>query len=83
MMFSYMLRLRMNALRSRGLSFITRSDGGSEAKAMAAKVSMMRLTHSICVTVSGLCVPIKAPKSTMNDAATLTVSWKSRNRWMF
>ena len=50
---------------------------------MAAKVSMMRFTHSICVTVSGLCVPMKAPLRTMKHAATLTVSWKSRKRWMF
>ena len=73
----------MKALRSRGLSRITRSEGGSEARAMAAKVSMMRFTHSICVTVSGLCVPMKAPLRTMKHAATLTVSWKSRKRWMF
>ena len=48
--------------------------GRQRSRAMAAKVSMMRFTHSICVTVSGLCVPMKAPLRTMKHAATLTVS---------
>ena len=49
---------------------ITRSAGGSEASAMAANVSMMRFTQSICVTVSGESVPMKAPANTMKQAAT-------------
>ena len=73
----------MKALRSRGLSCITRSAGGSEARAMAANVSMMRFTHSICVTVSGESVPMKAPANTMKQAATFTVIWKRMKRWMF
>ena len=79
----YMGRVRMKAWRSRGRSCITLSDGGSEARAMAAKVSIIRFIHSICVTVSGDSVPMKAPMSTMRHAVTLTVSWNSRNRCMF
>ena len=73
----------MNAWRERGGSFITCSVGGSEASAMAAKVSMMRFTQSIWVTVSGDCVPRKAPASTTRQAHTLTVVWKRMKRWMF
>ena len=43
----------------------------------------MRFIHSICVTVSGDSVPIKAPISTIRHAVTFTVSWKSKKRWMF
>ena len=81
--FSSIERSRMNAFRSRGLSFITLSVGGSADSAKAAKVSIIRFTHSICVTVSGVSVPMKAPQSTSRHAATFTVSWKSRNRCMF
>ena len=82
MMRRFMCDVMMKALRSRGLAFITCGDGGSDARAMAAKVSRMRFTQSICVTVSGDSVPVKAPKSTVRQAATLTVSWKSMNRCM-
>ncbi len=68
-----MERLMINAERDRGLSSITDSDGGSEARAMAAKVSIIRLTHSIWVTVSGDCMPINEPASTIRQATTLTV----------
>ena len=57
----------------RGLSFITECCGGSDANAMAAKVSIIRFTQSICVTVSGDSVPINAPISTIRQAATLIV----------
>ena len=70
----------MKASRLRGFSFITSRLGGSEANAMAAKVSMMRFTHRICVMVSGISVPIKAPKSTSSSAVTLTTSWKKMKR---
>ncbi len=72
----------MNDFRSRGMSRITASDGGSDANAIAAKVSIIRLTHSICVTVSGDSISINAPKSTTRHATTLTVSWKRMKRWM-
>ena len=67
----------------RGLSSRTSFVGGSEARAIAAKVSMIRFTHRICVTVSGISVPIIEPASTSSKAATLTVSWKKRKRCMF
>ena len=50
---------------------------------MAAKVSMIRLTHNICVTVSGDSVPMNAPTSTIRQATTFTVIWKRMNRLMF
>ena len=78
-----MLRVIIKACRSRGWSFITLCEGGNDARAIAAKVSMIRFTHNICVTVSGLCVPIKAPATTMRHATTFTVSWKSIKRCMF
>ena len=65
----FIIKLRL----SRGFSFITAADGGNEASAMAANVSIIRLTHSICVTVSGTSVPIKAPVSTIKQATTFTV----------
>ena len=67
----------------RGGSCITRSSGGREASASAAKVSMMRFTQSICVTVRGDSVPRNAPMSTMRQAATLMVIWKTMKRWIF
>ena len=73
----------MKSVCLRGLSFITSRDGGSEASASAAKVSMMRLTQSIWVTVSGSSVPMTEPPSTSSKAVTLTTSWKKRKRCMF
>ena len=67
----------------RGRSRITRLSGGSDESAMAAKVSMMRFTHSICVTLSGESRPMKAPASTMRQAQMLMVIWKRRKRLMF
>ena len=40
-------RLMMNAVRDRGASCITDSEGGNVARAIAAKVSIIRFTHSI------------------------------------
>ena len=71
---------RIKSVRRRGLSSITLFEGGNEARAMAAKVSMIRLIHNICVTVSGDSVPIKAPMRTSKQAVTLTVSWNRRKR---
>lgn len=82
-MFHRMAGVIIKASRARGCSSITSEEGGREARATAAKVSIMRLTHRICVTVSGLCVPINEPIRTMRQAATLTVSWKRMNRWIF
>ena len=76
-------RFMINALRLRGGSLITASDGGSDASAIAANVSIMRFIQSIWVTVSGVSVPINAPQSTSIHAVTFTVSWKSRKRCIF
>ena len=76
-------RVMMKASRERGCSCITSRLGGSEARAMAAKVSIMRFIQSICVMVRGSSVPTKAPKSTSRSAVTLTTSWKKMKRWMF
>ena len=73
----------MKDLRERGLSRITSSDGGREARAIAAKVSMIRFTHSICVTVSGDSIPMNAPASTIRQAQTFTVSWNMMKRCRF
>ena len=73
----------IKAFESLGLRFITSGLGGSEAKAPAANVSMMRFTHNICVTVIGSSEPNKEPSSTIIKAATLMVSWNRMNRWMF
>ena len=55
----------------------------NDANAIAAKVSIMRLTQSICVTFSGFSVPKKAPTRTTTHATTFTVNWKSIKRWIF
>ena len=75
--------LRMNSFSLRGLSCITSREGGKDANAMAAKVSIKRFTHNICVTVSGISTPMKAPPRTRSSAVMLTISWKNRKRWMF
>ena len=72
--FSHIAFPIMNECLLRGGLFITDSDGGNEARAMAAKVSIIKFTQSICVTVSGDSVPMNAPISTIRHAATLTVS---------
>ena len=75
-------RVMMKSLFLRGFSRITLRLGGSEASASAAKVSMIRLTHSICVTVSGSSLPKIEPSSTMTIATKLIVSWNRTKRWM-
>lgn len=49
------------------------------AKASAAKVSIIRLTHNIWTGVSGDSLINTAPKNAMNMATTLTVSWNCKN----
>ena len=48
--------------------------GGSVARAIEAKVSMMRLTQSICTAFNGVSSNTIDPTKTMNIATTLTVS---------
>ena len=64
----------IKSLLFRGFSFITLRLGGSDASASAANVSIIRLTHSICVTVSGNSLPKTEPNSTITTATTLIVS---------
>ena len=80
--FAHMALSMIKSSRLRGASFITVIEGGSEASAIAAKVSMMRFTQSICVTVRGVSIPRRALMSTMKHAAIVTVIWKRMKRWM-
>ena len=73
----------MKSVLLRGFSFMTLSLGGIDAKAKAAKVSIIRFTHSICVTVNGNSVPTNEPNSTMNSATKLIVNWNTMKRWIF
>ena len=82
-MFFFISELIMKDSLSLGDSFITLSSGGNEARAMAANVSIIKLTQSIWVTVRGDSVPIKEPTRTIKHAATLTVSWNKMKRWIF
>ena len=68
---------------SRGLSSITRRSGGRDDRAIAANVSIIRFTHSICVTVRGESSPMNAPRSTIRQAQTLIVIWNRMKRLMF
>ena len=73
----------MNCPTGRGFSFITFGSAGNEAKAKAAKVSMMIFTHNIWVTVNGRVVPMNAPISTTSKAVKLIVNWNMTKRWIF
>ena len=64
----------INAEASRGASSITLRSGGSEASAPAARVSIMRFTHSIWVTLKGISVPKAEPRNTINNATRLIVN---------
>ena len=79
-MFAHMALSIMKSSRLRGASFITAIEGGSDASAIAAKVSIMRFTQSICVTVRGVSMPRSAPISTMKQAPIVTVIWKRMKR---
>ena len=57
--------------------------GEIDANAIAAKVSIIRFTQSICVTVNGNDVPKNAPNNTLSNATTLIVSWNTIKRWIF
>ena len=75
--------LIIKSVLRRGFSSMTVSLGGMEARAKAAKVSIIRFTHNICVTVSGSSVPITEPSRTISNATKLIVSWKTMKRWIF
>lgn len=67
------------SFREYGIRNKSSSLGGSVAKAKAASVSMMRLTHNICTGVKGDSLIITAPKNAMKIATILTVSWNCKN----
>lgn len=69
-----MVGIMIKSLELRGLCFMTSMSGGREANAPAAKVSIMRFTHNIWVTVIGSSEPNMEPNNTMMSAATLIVS---------
>ena len=73
-------RVTINSLCGRGRSRITSREGGNEAMAIAAKVSMMMLTQRICTTVSGISEPAMALTRQMTMATKLMVSWKRTKR---
>ena len=73
----------MNALGLLGLSFITASLAGSVAKANAANVSMIKLTHNICVTVKGKSTPMNGPIQAIRIATTLMVNWNKMKCCIF
>jgi hypothetical protein len=58
-----------------GFFFRTALSDGSVAKANAAKVSIIKLTHNICVTVNGKEIPINGPIKAVISATTFIVSW--------
>ena len=71
------------ALTERGCSFMTVFVGGNDANANAAKVSMIKFTHNIWVTVNGDYATMNAPMTRIKQAATFTVIWKRMKRLMF
>ena len=74
--------LMMKSLFLRGGSCITFSSGLIEANAIAAKVSMIMFTHSICITVSGGSLVKNTPVKTTTNATMFMVSWNIRKRCM-
>ena len=76
------VRVMIKASLRRGFSPSTSREGGSEASAMAAKVSIIRLIQSIWVMVRGSSVPMSDPPSTSSRAVTFTTNWKKMKRWI-
>lgn len=74
--------LMMKSLFLRGGSCMTLSSGLIEANAIAAKVSMMMFTHSICITVRGGSWVKNTPVKTTTRATILIVNWNIRKRCM-
>lgn len=65
--------------REYGLLCKSSSLGGSVARARAAKVSIIRLTHNICIGVNGDYLRKAAPVNANINAEKLTVSWNCKN----
>ena len=79
MMATIMVRVTMFSERGMGRWRMYSMSGGSLPKAMAARVSMARLMRSSWMTVMTTGTPQRGPRAQMRTAATLTVSWKTRN----
>ena len=62
-----------------GFPLIISGLGGSVAKARAAKVSIIKLTHSIYIEFIGESPKKMPPTKAINIATILTVSWNCRN----
>lgn len=73
MMFLHMVAFTIFSNLLTGCLSKSASLGGSVAKAKAAKVSIIRLTQSICTAVKGGSEKIRAPANTMNRATKFTV----------
>ncbi len=66
-------------LREYGILRRSYYEGGYVAKAKAAKVSIIKLTHNIWIGVNGDYFINTAPKNAINIATTLTVNWNCKN----
>ena len=74
MLASFITDVRILSVLEYGFSANKASLGGSVARARAAKVSMIRLTHNIYTDVNGESPLVTPPMNTINIATTLTVS---------
>ena len=70
----YIIALTMFSFLPYGGLLRTSTDAGSVARARDANVSMIRLTQSIWIVLSGEYLRITAPSTDMNSATILTVS---------
>ena len=82
-MFLRMIPFTIKASTFLGLFFISAFNAGSVASARAAKVSIIRFTQSICVTVSGNSTPTNGPMRAVSSARRFMVSWNCMNFWIF
>mmetsp|Transcript_4355 Transcript_4355/g.13564 ORF Transcript_4355/g.13564 Transcript_4355/m.13564 type:complete len:216 (+) Transcript_4355:417-1064(+) len=79
MMCFHMLRLMRLASRPCGFSCSSSTLGLSVANASAASESMIRFTHSSCITLSGMPRCVTAESVATTSATPLMVSWNCRN----
>ena len=79
MMFLHIRGVMIYSFLEYGILSKSYSEGGSVAKAKAANVSIIRLTHSIWTGVKGDYLIKTSPKKAMNISTILTVSWNCKN----
>lgn len=70
---------RIEALLLKGFPCKTVASGGSVERAIAAKVSMIKLIHKSWTAESGDSPKIIPPMKTVAKAEMLTVTWNWRN----